>query len=578
MDDRTNHLDLPLPHSDHLMVEDVARLREALVSLDAVVSRRAHDSVEIAAGAGLRGGGTLQQSRNLAVAFASQEESETASASDVVMSPLRTAQAIEARLASEADAQAGEAAALLMTPLRTRQVLDGQLLARLASQVEAQAGEDAQRLMTPLRSHQAFDARLATRLATQQQAEAGLDGAQLMTPVRVAQYLAVQPKGEIQRVARTSNVKITAAEFGCFIDLTSGSFTQTFDPVAALGQGWFCYLRSSGTGDVTLDPNASETIDGLTSFIMYPGETRLLLCDGMALRSVVLSAFYKVFTTSGSFRKPPGYAGVMVEVIGAGTGGTGGSVVVMQGGSSGVRNGPAGGAHGPRRAPLFFASEELDATSTVVVGAGGSGGAGAPSIGSPTGAGGGAGGASTFILAQVLSSGSAGVPEISGLRRCAAAGGKSGDVSFNYSVINVTSGDTGSANVSGTALPQGGAGAKVIGNYATTYSNDVSSGTWSATGAAGQSAAVAFCSGAGGGPAACKVSADLNGPEPLILSLTGGNGGQGGLGAGGGAGGNAVIVRGTGGGWTDNVSATYTLRGGSGGNGGPGLVSVWGVI
>lgn len=333
MDDRTDLLALPLPHPEHLLVEDVVRLREALVMLDAALSRRAHDSVQIAAGAGLAGGGTLEQSRTLTVAFASQQESEAASASDVVMSPLRTAQAIEARLASEETAQAGEAATLLMTPLRTRQVLDDQFLTRLASQAQAQAGEDGQHLMSPLRSHQAFDARLATRLATQQQAEAGLDEAQLMTPLRVAQYLAVQPRGEIHRVARTSNVKLTGAEFGRFIDITSGSFTQSFDPVAALGQGWFCYLRNSGTGEVTLDPNASETLDGLTSFIMYPGELRLILCDGTVLRSVVLNAFYKVFSASGNFKKPPSYAGVVVEVIGGGHGGTGGGALHMGGGA-----------------------------------------------------------------------------------------------------------------------------------------------------------------------------------------------------------------------------------------------------
>ena len=119
MNERTDHLDLPLPHPEHLLTEDVQRLREALVMLDAVVSSRARDSVEIAAGAGLTGGGDLQQSRSLAVAFASPTQSEQASASEVVMSPLATAQAINARLASEAVAQVGEDTQQLMTPLRT---------------------------------------------------------------------------------------------------------------------------------------------------------------------------------------------------------------------------------------------------------------------------------------------------------------------------------------------------------------------------------------------------------------------------------------------------------------------------
>lgn len=561
MDDRTDHLDLPLPHPEHLMIEDVVRLREALVSLDAVVSRRAHDSVEIAAGAGLTGGGNLQESRSLAVAFASQQESEAASASDVVMSPLRTAQAIEARLASEAEAQTGEAATRLMTPLRTRQVLDGQFLARLASQADAEAGEEGQRLMTPLRSHQAFDARLATRLATQQQAEAGLDDAQLMTPLRVAQYLAVQPKGEIHRLARTGNVKLTAAEFGRFIDITSGSFTQTFDPVATLGPGWFCYIRNSGTGEVTLDPNASETMDGLTSFIMYPGETRLLLCDGTALRSVVLNAFYRAFTTSGSFKKPPGYVGFEVEVIGGGAGGPGGKPATINGSGSATRTGQAGGAAGLRRAPVFFASGELEDSSTVVVGAGGSGGA--------PNASGGAGGASYFISPQVLSSGSAGVAEISGIRRCGTSGGSGGNTALYYNSATGSNGGNGSFNGTGVTLPQGGNAANV--------GNNLQSGTYTATAGNGQSANVPFCSGAGGGSAGGGASTNLYGAQ-LIITLKGGNGGHGGLGAGGGAGGDAVVVWG----YSNQISwenyPAFTVTGGTGGNGGPGLVSIWGVL
>ncbi len=561
MDDRTDHLDLPLPHPEHLMIEDVARLREALVSLDAVVSRRAHDSVAIAAGAGLTGGGTLQQSRSLAVAFATQEESEAASVSDVVMSPLRTAQAIAARLASEAEAQAGEAATRLMTPLRTRQVLDEQFLARLASQGEAQAGEDAQRLMTPLRSHQAFDARLATRLATQQQAEAGLDSTQLMTPLRVAQFHALQPKGEIQRLARTSHIKLTAAEFGRFIDITSGSFTQTFDPVATLGQGWFCYLRNSGTGDITLDPYGSETLDGLTSYVMYPGEVRLVLCDGTALRSVVLSAFYKVFTTSGSFSKPPGYIGFEVEVIGGGQGGAAGKSGYQQGGSSGTVNGAAGGVPGARR-QAFVPSGRIAASITVTVGAGGLGG-------TTQGTSGGAGGASIFGATALLSSGSSGVPELTGIVGAGSIGGAGGPIYYTYSVANPSAAAPGAYIGSGVTIPSGGA-SETYG-----YIPNIA-GTYSATGTAGQAATADFCSGAGGGTATCRMEGNNTYPSDVIVKLTAGKGGNGGIGAGGGGGGHALAIWGNGGGLSG--SPIFNLTHGIGGNGGSGLVSVWGVI
>ena len=555
MEERTPNLNLPLPHPEHLLVEDVGRLREALVSLDAVVSRRARDSVAIAAGSGLMGGGDLQESRTLAVAFASQAQSEQASASDVVMSPRSTAQSIDARLADEDAAQAGESAALLMTPLRTRQVLDGQFQMRLASQAEAQAGEDAQQLMTPLRSHQAIDARLATRLATQQQAQAGLDDTQLMTPLRVAQYLTIQPKGEIKRLARTSNVKLTAAEFGRFIDITSGTFTQTFDPAASLGEGWFCYLKNSGSGDVTLDPNASETLDGQTSFIMYPGEVRLLLCDGTVLRSVVLNAFYKVFSSSGSFKKPPGYTGFEVEVIGGGAGGNGGRPTIIGGTSAQTRNAQPGGAAGRRLAPVFFASGELEDSSTVVVGSGGNGGA--------SNANGGAGGASSFVSAQVLGSGAAGLPEIAGIRRCGSAGGKAGNTALNYNSATGNRGDNGSANDTSVALAQGGNGASV-GNYLNT-------GTYSASAEAGQSTSVPFCSGAGGGSAGGGAATNLSGAQ-LAITLVGGDGGHAGVGAGGGAGGDAVVV------WGYSNQISYQTYPASHRKGGPGQVSIWGVI
>jgi len=146
-----------------------------------------------------------------------------------------------------------------------------------------------------------------------------------------------------------------------FIDVTSGTFTLAFSAVGTLGNGWYCYIRNGGTGDVTLDPNASETIDGLTSFVMYPGEARLVQCDGAVLRSVVLNTFSRTFTSSGTFTTPPGYCKF--------------SALVWSGGASGAKNHTATGSYGAGAGggcfPFTLDASGFGATETVTVGAGG---------------------------------------------------------------------------------------------------------------------------------------------------------------------------------------------------------------
>jgi hypothetical protein len=161
----------------------------------------------------------------------------------------------------------------------------------------------------------------------------------------------------VVRVARTSNTTLALADKGNLIAITGGTFTQTFDACSSLGNGWFIYLQNSGTGNITLDPSGSETIDGLTSYIMYPGEVRLVQCDGTALHTIVLNSFYLTFTTSGTFTKPPGYLAFGVDAVG--------------GGGSGAKDGYATGGSGGAGVIGDYSASLFGATTTITVGSGG---------------------------------------------------------------------------------------------------------------------------------------------------------------------------------------------------------------
>jgi hypothetical protein len=167
--------------------------------------------------------------------------------------------------------------------------------------------------------------------------------------------------GVILYSGRTSDTTLVAADRGYLVDITSGTFTQTFSTAAGLGSGWWIYLRNSGTGDITLDPNGAETIDGLASFIMYPGEARLIQSDGTVLRSIVVRPFSRQFNASGTFTKPPGYLQFGARAWSGGAAGERSGSVTVQ------AYGGGGGGCGD----FTILASTLGATATVTIGAGG---------------------------------------------------------------------------------------------------------------------------------------------------------------------------------------------------------------
>ncbi len=256
---------------------------------------------------------------------------------------------------------------------------------------------------------------------------------------------------ELIRVARTSNTVLTSANAGNLIDITSGTFTQTFNASSSLGNGWLAYIRNSGTGVITLDPNSSETIDGLSTFAIYPGDTRIVQCDGSNLRTIMLDGGVQTFTSSGSFIVPSHVTGLIVDCWGGGGGGGAGSQNDSRSGAGG-----GGGAHIQKKLLPITAGTSV----TITIGAGGNAGTGNGGSGST-------GGVTSFGTYVKAYGGRGGTAQGSG--GAGSFGSGAGSLALNeysgqgYPIVSVSKRAGGQAQVDVNIFSQvsdGGAGSK----------------------------------------------------------------------------------------------------------------------
>jgi hypothetical protein len=85
-------------------------------------------------------------------------------------------------------------------------------------------------------------------------------------------------------VAKTGAYTVVAADEGVLIK-ASGTWTLSLTAAATLGDGFAFGVVNTGTGVITIDPNASETIDGQTTLILNPGDMAIPVCDASNFRN-----------------------------------------------------------------------------------------------------------------------------------------------------------------------------------------------------------------------------------------------------------------------------------------------------
>lgn len=137
--------------------------------------------------------------------------------------------------------------------------------------------------------------------------------------VSVTAAVASAPPTVLQRTITGADTLISSDQ-GKLINC-SGTFTLSVTAAATLGNGWWCYVRNTGTGTITLDPNGAETVDGVATGPV--AGTILLACNGTSFTAVKIGPFsvIDVITSGTSWTAPLGVRRAKAKGIGGGGGG-----------------------------------------------------------------------------------------------------------------------------------------------------------------------------------------------------------------------------------------------------------------
>lgn len=120
-------------------------------------------------------------------------------------------------------------------------------------------------------------------------------------------------------LTKTAAYTVVTADRGRLIDC-SGTWTLSLSAAASLGSGFAFAVCNSGSGTITIDPNASETIDGSNTITLAPGISCLCVSTGTTWRifgktpivepTTLFEAAAATLTTAGTVNTPINVVGL----------------------------------------------------------------------------------------------------------------------------------------------------------------------------------------------------------------------------------------------------------------------------
>ena len=116
--------------------------------------------------------------------------------------------------------------------------------------------------------------------------------------------------GSVTYMSLSSGATLTTTDKAKIIDC-NGTFTLAFQAAASLGSTWTTTIRNIGTGVITLDPNASETIEGSLTFSVASGQQVRVSSNGTSL--VVISYTPNVLVSLPIFQNNSPYKARSVD-------------------------------------------------------------------------------------------------------------------------------------------------------------------------------------------------------------------------------------------------------------------------